>query len=229
MRGHGWRTQAVIAVLAAVLGFGLAVQVRTTQAGTALGTARQDDLLRIIDDLTARSDRLRQETDDLRAARDRLTTSGDRDAAAVEEARRRAGTLAVLAGTVAAHGPGVRAIVDDPGHVLHADFLVDVIQELRDAGAEAMMINRHRVGASTYVVDKGVELVIDGATLAQPYTITAIGDEATLGNALAIPRGIVDTAEDAGARIRVERSADVVVDALRQLSPNRYARPAPPS
>jgi uncharacterized protein YlxW (UPF0749 family) len=227
MRGHDWRAQAVVAVLAAILGFGLAVQVRTTQAGSALGTARQDDLLRIIDDLTARSDRLRQETDDLRAARDRLTTSGDRDTAAVEEARRRAGTLGVLAGTVAAHGPGIRAVVDDPGHVLRADFLVDVIQELRDAGAEAMMINGHRVGASTYVVDKGVEFVIDGATLAQPYSISAIGDEATLAKALAIPRGIVDTAEDAGARIRVERAADVVIDALRQISPPRYARYAP--
>lgn len=227
MRGRSWRAQAVVAALAAVLGFGLAVQVRTTSAGSGLGTARQDELLRIIDDLTARSDRLRQETDELRATRERLATSGDRAAAAVDDARRRADALAVLAGTVAAHGPGVRAVVDDPGHVLHADFLVDLIQELRDAGAEAMMINGNRVGASTYVVDKDVEMVIDGATLAQPYTITAIGDEATLANALAIPRGIVDTAEDAGARIRVERSADVVVDALRELSVRRYAHPAP--
>lgn len=228
MTRRGWRTQLVVAFLAAVLGFGLAVQVRTTQAGSTLGTARQDDLLRIIDDLTARSDRLRQETDELRAARTRLTTSGDRAAAAVSEARKRADTLAILAGTVAAHGPGVRAIVDDPGHVLHADFLVDAVQELRDAGAEAMMVNGHRVGASTYVVDQGVSVAIDGSPLAQPYTITAIGDQATLSTALAIPRGIVDTAQDAGARIRVERADDLAVDALRPLSTPRYARPAQP-
>jgi uncharacterized protein YlxW (UPF0749 family) len=226
MNRRGWRTQLVVAFLAAVLGFALAVQVRTTQAGSALGTARQDDLLRIIDDLTARSDRLRQETDELRAARTRLTTSGDRAAAAVDEARKRAETLAILAGTVAAHGPGVRAVVDDPGHVLRSDFLVDVVQELRDAGAEAMMINGHRVGASTYVVDDGIALSMDGTSLSQPYTITAIGDEATLAGALAIPRGIVDTAQDAGAKIRVERAADLVVDALRPLSAPRYARPA---
>lgn len=218
MRRQTWRKQAVVAGLAAVLGFGLAVQVRTTQAGNPLGTARQDDLLRIIDDLTARSDRLRQETDELRATRDRLASSGDRNSAAVEEARGRAQTLAVLAGTVAAHGPGVRAVVDDPGHVLHADFLVDVIQELRDAGAEAIMINGQRVGMSTYAVDQGVLIVLDGSALAQPYSVAAIGDDATLATALAIPRGIVDTAEDAGARIRVERAADVVVDALRRLS-----------
>jgi uncharacterized protein YlxW (UPF0749 family) len=226
MNRRSWRTQLVVASLAAVLGFGLAVQVRTTQAGSALGTARQDDLLRIIDDLTARSDRLRQESDELHAALTRLTTSGDQATAAVAEARKRADTLAILAGTVGAHGPGVRVIVDDPGHVLHADFLVDVVQELRDAGAEAMMINGRRVGASTYVVDEGVSIAVDGTPVAQPYTITAIGGQATLSSALAIPRGIVDTAQDAGARIRVERADDLAVDALRVLSTPRYARPA---
>ncbi|MEP7054787.1 MAG: DUF881 domain-containing protein [Actinomycetota bacterium] len=226
MRPRGWKAQLPVAALAALLGFGLVVQVRTTQGGSALGTARADDLLRIIDDLTARSDRLRQETDDLRAARARLTTSGDKAAAAIDEAGKRADTLAILAGTVGTHGPGIRAVVDDPGHVLHADFLVDVIQELRDAGAEAMMINGHRVGAPTYVVDDVVTRVIDGAPLTQPYTITAIGDESTLASALAIPRGIVDTAQDAGAKITVNPAADLVIDALRPLSAPRYARPA---
>jgi uncharacterized protein YlxW (UPF0749 family) len=169
---------------------------------------------------------LRQETEELRAARSRLTTSGDRAAAAVAEARRRADTLAVLAGTVAAHGPGVHVFVDDPGHVLHADFLVDVIQELRDAGAEAMMINSRRIGATSFVIDAGASLVLDGTTLTQPYAISAIGDQSTLATALAIPRGIVDIAQDAGAKIRVDRSADVLVDALRPLSAPRYARPA---
>lgn len=225
MKRRGWRTQAVVALLAALLGFGLAVQVRTTQDGSALGTARPDDLLRIVDDLTARSERLALEAAELEAARARLATAGDRDAAAVAEARRRIDTLALLAGTVAARGPGIRVVVDDPGHKVAADFLVDLIQELRDAGAEAMMINGRRVGMSTYAVDSGVQIVLDGATLAQPYTVVAIGDSATMSTALEIPRGIVDTAQDAGARIRVERAGEVVVDALRPLSTPRYARP----
>lgn len=222
---RNWRAQLVVAALAALLGFGLVVQVKTTQDGSSLGTARQDDLLRIIDDLTARSERLRLETDDLRAVRDRLASSGDRDTVAVEEARRRTDTLGVLAGTVAARGPGIRVVIDDPGHTLRAEFLIDLIQELRDAGAEAMMVNGRRLAASSYAIDSGAQLVLDGQDLAQPYTLTAIGDGATLSGALAIPRGIVDTAEDAGARIRVERPGEVVVDALRVLSPPRYARP----
>ncbi|MEO6715590.1 MAG: DUF881 domain-containing protein [Mycobacteriales bacterium] len=225
MRSRRWQAQLTVAVLAALLGFGLAVQVRTTQDRSALGSARPDDLLRIIDDLSARSERLAKEEADLRAAGDRLANAVDRDAAAVEEARKRIAALSILAGTVAAHGPGVQVVVDDPGHKLTADFIVDVIQEFRDAGAETMMINGHRVGASTYAVDNDVQIVLDGATLSQPYTIIAIGDAPTMATALAIPGGIVETAEDKGARISVTQSADVVVDALRPLSTPRYARP----
>jgi uncharacterized protein YlxW (UPF0749 family) len=227
MTARRWRSQLVVALLACLLGFGLAVQVRTTQGNSVLGSARQDDLLRIISDLTARSERLTRETAELQATRDRLAAAGNQDSAAVTEARRRTDTLGVLAGSVAAHGPGVRVVVDDPGHKLRADFVVDVIQELRDAGAEAMMINGRRIGTSTYAVDGDVQIVLDGAPLAQPYTVVAIGDSATMATALKIPRGVVDTAQDAGARIHIEEATDVVVDALRPLSPPRYARPDP--
>ncbi len=217
--------QAILGLLAAILGFALVVQVRTTQASTSFSTARQDDLVRILDDLTARSERLQQEIDEQQAARDRLANAGDRDAAAVAEAQKRADTLAVIAGTVAARGSGVRVVIDDPAHALTADVLLDTIQELRDAGTEAMMINGHRIGATSYVIDRDGAIVLDGSALSQPYTITAIGNAATLDEALSIPRGIVQTVEDEGARITVTRATEVLVDALRPLSTPRYARP----
>lgn len=234
-RPAGWRhvlawpatkSQLLIGLLAAVLGFALVVQVRTTQESSGLASARQDDLIRIIDDLTARSERLQSEIAELAAARDRLSTGVDREAAALEEARRRADTLAILSGTVAAHGRGVVIVIDDPAHTVRPELVLDAIQELRDAGTEALMINNVRVATSTYVVDADGGIIIDGTTVQQPYTISAIGEPATLDEAMFIPGGVVDTVQDVGATIRVERSTDVVIDALRPLSTPRYARPA---
>jgi uncharacterized protein YlxW (UPF0749 family) len=221
------KSQLLIGLLAAVLGFALVVQVRTTQESSGLASARQDDLIRIIDDLTSRSERLQSEIAELAAARDRLSTGVDRDAAALEEARRRADTLAILAGTVAAHGRGLVIVIDDPGHAVRADLILDAIQELRDAGAEALMINKVRVAAATYVLDADGGINVDGTAVQQPYTIAAIGESATLDEAMFIPGGVVDTVQDVGGAIRVERSASVVIDALRPLSTPRYARPAP--
>ena len=59
--------------------------------------------------------------------------------------------------------------------------LLDALQELRDAGAEAVQINDGRVGASTWFADGASGAVtMDGRTLSRPFVITAIG--ATVNN-----------------------------------------------
>jgi uncharacterized protein YlxW (UPF0749 family) len=221
------RSEVLIALLAGLLGFALVVQVRTTQRSSGLATARQEDLVQLLDGLTARSQRLQEEIAELQQARDQLSSATDRDAAALEQARRRADALAILAGSAPAHGPGVVIVVDDPGHAVRAEVLLDALQELRDAGAEAMMINSVRIGASSYVrdVDGGIEL--DRTQLRQPYTLTVVGESATLDQAMRIPGGVVDVVEDTGARITIRPSPALVIDALRPVSTPRYARPAP--
>ncbi|MCA1657218.1 MAG: hypothetical protein LC713_05855, partial [Actinobacteria bacterium] len=101
------RASLLIGVLLGLLGFALAAQVRSNEA-SALPSARQEDLVRILDDLSARESRLRTEIADLQAARSKINTSGDRTDAALQEARQRAAQLGVLAGTVPAHGPGLK-------------------------------------------------------------------------------------------------------------------------
>jgi uncharacterized protein YlxW (UPF0749 family) len=221
------RSEVLIALLAGLLGFALVVQVRTTQKSSGLASARQEDLVQLLDGLTARSQRLQEEIAELQAARDQLSSGTDRDAAALEQARRRADALAILAGSAPARGPGLVIVIDDPGHAVRAEVLLDALQELRDAGAEAMMINSLRIGASSYVrdVEGGIEL--DGTQLKQPYTFTVVGESSTMDQALRIPGGVVDVVEDTGARITIRTSTALVIDALRPVSTPRYARPAP--
>ncbi len=149
-----------VAALLGLLGFAVAVQVRSTQDDGLLASARQEDLVRILDDLSNRSDRLRQETATLGATRDRLTSGTDRDRAALDEAQRRAQVLGVLAGTVPASGPGVVVTLTDPTGDVGADDLLNALEELRDAGAEAVQVSGAdpagavRVVASTSFLDR---------------------------------------------------------------------------
>ena len=46
--------------------------------------------------------------------------------------------MAILLGTRPAHGPGVEVTITDPQHELKAEDLLDVVEELRGAGAEAI-------------------------------------------------------------------------------------------
>ncbi|MDQ6874623.1 MAG: DUF881 domain-containing protein [Actinomycetota bacterium] len=225
------RAGFLIGLLCALLGFGFAVQVRSTQT-TALPSARQEDLVRILDDLSSREDRLRSEIADLEASRSRINSSSDRSATALQEARQRSDQLGVLAGTVVAHGPGVLVTVQEGAQHLPAEVLLDALEELRGAGAEAVQISGAvdsslvRVGASTWFADHGDGIDIDGTTMRAPYHILAIGDGPTMAAALRIPGGVIDTIRQAGGSVTVEQRRDAAVTALRPLVTPQYARPA---
>lgn len=235
------RVDLLVALLLGVLGFAAVVQVRATQQEGPLAGARQEDLVQILDDLANRNDRLRAEIGALSQARERLTSGSDGTAAALEEAQRRAQVLGVLAGTVPAEGPGISLVLSDPQGTLSADVLLDALQELRDAGAEAVQLEGPvrpgggptpqtrsvRVVASTSLVDDDAAVVVDGTLLRPPYRFAVVGDPATLASALAIPGGVVDTISGLGGRADVEQLEELVVSALRPLEVPQYAEPAP--
>ncbi|MDQ1712773.1 MAG: hypothetical protein QOE45_2223 [Frankiaceae bacterium] len=221
------RSQALVGLVVAVLGFALVVQLRTTQQSSRFASARQEDLVRIIDDLTARGDRLRTEIDELQRTREKLNGGADQGAAALEESRRRRDVLRILAGTVAATGPGIEVTISDPEHAVTADLLLDTMQELRDAGAEAMQVNGVRLVASSYFTDAGSGVLADGTPVRAPYVFRAIGDAHTLADAMGIPGGVADSVGGrSGASIQLSERERLVVDALRPLSSPRYARAA---
>jgi uncharacterized protein YlxW (UPF0749 family) len=228
-RARPGRRQVAVALLCGLLAFAMVTQVHTTTATAGLSGARVDDLLAILSDLSGRADRLRAQVDDLRASELRLRSGSGQDQAALEEARRRAATLGILTGTVAARGPGIVLTVVDPRGQVRADVLVDAIEELRDAGAEAMQLSGVRVVASTAVVDASGGIRVDGRLVRPPYRLAVIGDPRTLSGALGIPGGVLDTIGALpGAKAVVISSPAVTVSALRPLTTPRYARPARP-
>lgn len=221
------RGQVMIGVLAAILGFALAVQLRSNQQTSRFASARQEDLVRILDDLSSRGERLRQEIAELEQTRDRLTGGAGQSEAALAESRRRQDVLRILAGTVAAAGPGIQFTISDPERTVTSEVLLNTMQELRDAGAEAMQVNGVRLVGSSWFTDTRGGLVADGKPLAAPYVFRAIGDPHTLADALGIPGGVLDqVAGRSGATTDIAERDRVVVDALRPLSAPRYARAA---
>ena len=53
--------------------------------------------------------------------------------------------LGILAGTKPAEGPGISLRIDDPRSQVDAAQVLDTIEELRDAGAEAIQLGNVRV------------------------------------------------------------------------------------
>ncbi|NLU78676.1 DUF881 domain-containing protein [Micromonospora sp. HNM0581] len=221
----------MIVVLLGLLGFTLAVQLRMTTTDSSLAAARQEDLVRILYDLEAREIRLRQDIAALEESQRQLRSGEQGRQAALEEASRRADELGILAGTLPARGPGLTVRFQAGAKPIAAVRVLDAVQELRGAGAEAMQISGGdratvRVVASTYFLDgEGGSLIVDGRSLTGPFTIAVLGDPATMRTALNIPGGVVASVAGDGGNVIVEEREVVEVSALHEPRPLEHARP----
>lgn len=233
-RGRSRVVFGVLAVLLCLLlGIAIATQVRQTGSGDSLETARPADLLVLLDSLQQREAALNTEVTDLQRTLTQLEESGSSDQAAIENARARLAALSILIGAVPATGPGVMLTIEDPARGVSPETLLDVINELRAAGAEAIEIQGKkggdqvsvRVGVDTWVVGVPGALVSDSTTLGPPYVVLAIGDPPTLAAAMNIPGGAKDSIERVGGTMVVRQSDRVDVNALRQPKPHQYAQP----
>jgi uncharacterized protein YlxW (UPF0749 family) len=220
----------VLAVLLClVLGVAIATQARQTESGDSLESARPADLLILLDSLQQREAALNTEVTELQRTLASMQASGTSDQAAIDNARARLAALSILIGTVGATGPGVTVAIDDPAKGVAPETMIDVINELRAAGAEAMEIRGGdaavRVGVDTWVVGSPGALGVDGKVLSPPYSVLAIGDPPTLAAAMNIPGGAVDSVERVGGNMAIQQSEHVDIATLRQPKPRQYAQP----
>jgi uncharacterized protein YlxW (UPF0749 family) len=222
----------VVLLVTTLVGFLLVGQVRTSQRVTRqLSAESEGDLARILSDLNAGTDNLRDQVGTLKLQLFSLQTSTGRDDAAAGAAAQQLFALEVLAGTVAATGPGLTVTVDDPEATVPYDAVINLVEELRDAGAEALAVNGQRIGTTTAFgpAPRGIVLIGPGlpaAPLALPYRVVAIGEPATLDTALNIPGGALDALRARrGVQVVVQRPAKVDVPALAATPTFRAARP----
>ncbi|HXY65806.1 MAG TPA: DUF881 domain-containing protein [Mycobacterium sp.] len=230
MLGQGRRVFGTLAVmLCLLLGLAIATQVRQNNSGDSLDTARPADLLVLLDSLHQREATLSTEVAELQRTLSALQASGSSDQAAIQNAQDRLAALSILIGTVGATGPGVTVRIEDPGPGLAPEAMLDVINELRAAGAEAIQIgDGHQVvraGVDTWIAGAPGALTVDGKTLMPPYSVLAIGDPPTLAAAMNIPGGAADSVKRVGGTMSVQQSDKVDITALRQPKPRQYAQP----
>jgi uncharacterized protein YlxW (UPF0749 family) len=222
------RGQAVVAVLVGVLAFAAVTQARITGKDDTYAGLREPELVQALNGLQSASRKAERDISDLEVTRNRLRSSTQRRTTALEQATQEVKTLGVLAGTVPATGPGVRITVQDPKGSLSLNHLLDGVEELRNAGVEAIEINdKVRVIAQTSFEDVSGGVRVDGVVLKPPYSIDAIGSSATLAGALQFQGGFSDDVAADGGSVKVKKEDRIAVTVTRTPARPRYAEAVP--
>jgi len=220
------RGQIVVGVLLAVLGFAAITQVRTNTTDNTYAGYREQDLVDVLSGLSDASQRAQGQINQLEATRARLEQSQQAQDAAIEAAQKQAEELSILAGWVPVTGPGIRLTVTEGPRPVDVNTVLDTIEELRSAGAEAMQVNgKVRLVAQSSISPATGGLMIDGTLVSSPYVFDAIGDPHTLRGALELVDGpIAQFRNDAGADVSVDELDSLDMTAVRQPTTPQYAQ-----
>jgi uncharacterized protein YlxW (UPF0749 family) len=222
---HPRRGQTIAAVLLAALGFAAVTQVHSNDTELYAGY-REQDLIDVLSGLTGTTQRARDELRTLQASRDKLHNSSSQRREALDQATTRVNTLNILAGLVPVTGPGIRVTITEKSTPTDVDTFLDLIEELRTVGAEAIAVNSQvRVVASSSFTQGNDAITIDGKQLTPPYVVEAIGDPDTLAGAVTFTRGPQDEFESAGDTVLVEQLPSLTIQAVASKSNTQYSIP----
>lgn len=182
------RNQVTIAAVTFVLGVLVVVQLRTQASSAAFSGLSSQDLTVLVANLDDRNDQLRTEVATLERELAALSQNTQRGDLSLDELRADLRRVRLYAGIDPATGPGVtitvRGPIDGPG-------IEDLVNELRNAGAEAMALDDVRLVPGVVAIGPAGGVMLGSDSLADPFTLSAIGAPDKLTGSLTRPGGII--------------------------------------
>lgn len=213
-----------ICILCAILGFAYMTQINN---GTSTyETMSESELVRLINESNTQISNLTQRKSELNSQLNSLKTSANEQEQAKKIAEQNEQTSGIISGRLAAQGRGITiAITEGTKDKVDASIMFNLIEELRNAGAEVIAINDVRVVASTYIQDADAGLIADGTAIKPVYNIRAIGNPQELTNAVDIAGGVgAQLQVKYGSTVDVESSDNIVIDQIKEPTTFKYAK-----
>ena len=219
-------TKLLVLLVCAILGFMLAMQLKSTGRQKTIPVQRAEEL----------SERLKAAEKD----RERLTAEIESLKGGTAGFDKETQRLKNMAGETALEGKGVILTIDDSTipttktgsdttnlYVIHDEDLLRVVNELRAAGAEAISINGQRLIANSEIRCTGPTVVINETRLAAPFVISAIGNPQTMESSLKIRGGVLENFKFWGIKADLKQSDSVKVPPVKRGHQYEFAKPVP--
>ncbi len=216
--------QISITIVCLLLGVAIVVQFRTQ--GNIVNKILVDsstEQATMINGLVASNASLRKEVDSLDA---RLSQyQGGKSEGNIQTLASDLNQIKAVNGLLEVSGPGIELTLS--GGPLAPEEVEDVINELRNAGAEALALNGHRIVVNSVVSLDSNGATLDGQPLLPPYHFIAIGDPETLAPAVDRKGGLVPAllANHPGMQMSMQKSNRLVAPIYERKMQFRYAKP----
>lgn len=185
---HRGRSQITIAVVALILGLLVVIQLRSQSLSSGLAQLSSQDLTILVANLNARNDQLRREGSSLEVELTTLTANRSRGDVSIDEITADLQRVRAYAGLDPVGGPGVVISIRGP---IDGSGVEEIINELRNAGAEAITTGGVRVVAGVVVTGPPGGAEVDAVSLGDAFELMAIGAPDKLTGSLTRSGGVI--------------------------------------
>ncbi len=159
--------------------------------------------------------------------------------ARVGEMKTRMKSGQMLAGMLDVQGKGVVLTLEDNNDknvvdmsiqmlTIHDSDILNVLEELANAGAEALSVNDERIITTTCIKSGGPVILINGNKLTSPFVIKAIGEPGTLLAVLEKDDNIIGAMKKDRLGVKAEKAEGLLIPGYKGSTDFRYSSPAGP-
>lgn len=222
----------ILGGMCVALSCGIAIQVRTisrigtTTSRNSTENELRDAILRTkenYDNLYANEEKAEKLLEDERKS----ATENNSELAEIQENIK---TLSTQLGLTDVTGKGVIIKVDDAmvqstfdpnSTIVHAEDLISIVNELKNAGAEAISINGQRLVSTTAITCIGNVIKVNDERITSPFTIKAIGLSESLAG-INRPGGYIEKLKENGIVVNIKKSNKIEIPKYTGAISSKY-------
>ena len=194
MKTQRWHIPMTVVFLFVGMLISLQYQAQS-RISSDLSMQKSENLIAMVRGLSEKRQKLALEIADLRYKLNVQMESERDEKILISNLMEELDKLNIVTGVTKLEGPGLVITIENYMPILYID-VINIINELWAAGAEAISINDRRITANSvifYAEDgNNMSITVDNEKLEYPVIIQAIGDPNNLEKGLSIPGGIID-------------------------------------
>lgn len=225
----------VLGIMCFALTLGIVVQIRTVSStNSAVSQNYEENNLR--GEVLKYKEKYENKYKELEKAQENLENirkEATKNNGELEEAENQIKQANKINGTTEVTGPGVIVTLTDGKSIsntlnpsillVHYLDIVSVVNELKNAGAEAISVNDQRIVNTTGIVCSGNIIDINGEKVGAPFKIKAIGLPEYLAN-ISRPGGYLERMKDEGVEVELEKSNHITIPKYTGVLKYKYLK-----
>ncbi|MBN2897188.1 MAG: DUF881 domain-containing protein [Clostridia bacterium] len=226
-----------IGIMSVLLGVVLAFQLKIVQQNYLNGSSpmqKSSEIMSELNTVKSEKENLEMQLKDLEARLQEIQQSESSDNALIKKLNDDVVKLRYFSGLTDVKGQGIIITLDNPpedsGYAYEKNIVYDyqlvlnLINELNAAGAEAISINEQRIIAFSEIRAAGNAININKIPQSTPFVIKAIGNKETLEGAVNQRFGIVSILRENSYFVEVKKYDDIQIPRYGGIIKFNYAK-----